>query len=264
MNLNNRIPIMMTNQRKCPFSEIAVFVLLLCVMLLNGCGGSSYDPAALLKGERGLLPTNPEKGTVFDYYEPKGLAKWKRNWTYSLDLTGVSWNDSRTCTLIDPQHVVMAAHYIRPGDVAVMFHDRNGNQIERYITQVHTLAPMADVAVGRLNLSVPSSIKTYRFANGNDLQPGRAVFVTDQTKTVSLHSVRNHSGKSIAFSFDPTVPSIYQRNLVVGDSGNPSFVIQGGDLRLLETHTYGGSGSGPCYADPAIQSAIHAIIGGAR
>jgi len=129
MDLNNRIPIMMTNQRKCPFSEIAVFVLLLCVMLLNGCGGSSYDPAALLKGERGLLPPNPEKGTVFDYYEPKGLAKWKRSWTYSLDLTGVSWNDSRTCTLIDPQHVVMAAHYIRPGDVAVMFHDRSGNQI---------------------------------------------------------------------------------------------------------------------------------------
>ena len=254
----------MANFQKYPHSQIVAIGLLLCALLLNGCGVSGYDAATLQKGERGLLPPSPEKGIVFDYYEPKGLAKWKRNWTYSLDLTGVSWNDSRTCTLIDPQHVVMAAHYIRPGDVAVMFHDRNGNQIERYITQVHTLAPMADVAVGRLNLSVPSSIKTYRFANGNDLQPGRAVFVTDQTKTVSLHSVRNHSGKSIAFSFDPTVPSIYQRNLVVGDSGNPSFVIQGGDLRLLETHTYGGSGTGPCYADPAIQSAIRAIIGVVR
>lgn len=264
--MNSSIPnqMMMTKPRKCAHPRIAAIGFLLWAMLLNGCSVSGYDPAALQKGERGLLPPSPEKGTVFDYYEPKGLAKWKRNWTYSLDLTGVSWNDSRTCTLIDPQHVVMAAHYIRPGDVAVMFHDHNGNPIERYITQVHSLAPMADVAVGRLNLPVPSSIKAYRFANASDLQPGRAVFVTDQTKTVSLHNVRNHYGKTIAFSFDPSISSLYQRNLVVGDSGNPSFVIQGGDLRLLETHTYGGSGTGPCYADPAIQSAIRAIIGGAR
>jgi hypothetical protein len=233
-----------------------LFALVSLAAMLSHCSA----PSDISKGELGLLPGSPEKGVLFSYYEPKGLAKWKRNWTYALDMTGVSWNDSRTATLVDDQFVVMAAHYIRPMNVPVMFHDREGKPVERYIIAVRSLAPMADVAIGKLNLPVPSEIKRYRFAPMSEVKPGRAVLITDQTKTVSVHQIQSLNGGLISFSYHPGIDSIYRRNLIVGDSGNPSFVISGNDVVLLETHFYGGPGSGPCYADLRIQQAVRAAI----
>jgi hypothetical protein len=207
-----------------------------------------------------LLPNKPTKGMLFEYYDAQGKAKWKRNWTYAIDLTGVSWNDSRTATLIAPQFVVMAAHYIRPSDVPVTFHDRRGNPQVRYITQVKSLTPLADIAIGKLNLPVSSAIKAYRFGKLSDLPYGRKVLVTDQTKTVSIHQVHSVSNQSIAFAYCDPLDKIYHRNLIVGDSGNPTFILTNGEMRLVETHTYGGPGIGPCYADPKIQDAIRTAI----
>ncbi len=192
------------------------------LMLLSDCS-SSGD---LGKGELGLLPASPEKGEL----------------------------------LIEDQFVVMAAHYTRPANVPVMFHDREGKPVERYITDVRSLAPMADVAVGKLNLPVPGNIKRYRFAPMSEVKPGRAVLITDQTKTVSIHQIQSWSGRMISFSFHPQLDPVYRRNLIVGDSGNPTFIISGGDLNLLETHFYGGPGSGPCFASDEIQQAVRAAI----
>lgn len=232
------------------------YSLLALLAMLSSCS-SSGD---LSQGELGLLPSSPEKGVLFTYYEPKGMAKWKSNWTLALDMTGVSWNDSRTATLIDDQFVVMAAHYTRPMNVPVMFHDRDGKPVERYITAVRSLAPMADVAVGKLNLPVPGEIKRYQFAAISEVKPGRPVLITDQTKTVSVHQVQSIQGVLVSFAFLPQIDAVYRRNLITGDSGNPTFLISGNDLKLLETHFYGGPGSGPCYANHQIQQAIRAAI----
>jgi len=234
-----------------------LFVLAMVCQLFSSCGSSSVG---LPKSELDLLPSSPEKGSLFDYYEPKGLAKWKRNWTYPLDMTGVSWNDPRTATLIDDQHVVMAAHFVRPSDVPIMFHDRDGKPVERYVVRVISLAPMADVAVGKLNLPVPGSIKRYGFAAASELPSGRAVLITDQTKTISVHQIQQMSGNTISFSYHQQLDAMYRRNLIVGDSGNPTFIISNNDLKLVETHHFGGPGSGPCYASGQIQSAIRAAI----
>ncbi|MFM2296383.1 MAG: hypothetical protein RL117_90 [Verrucomicrobiota bacterium] len=222
-----------------------------------GSCGSSGD---LSRGELGLLPSSPQQGTLFTYYEPKGKAKWQGNWTKPLDMTGVSWNDSRTCTLIDDQFVVMAAHYMRPSEVPVMFHDRSGQPIERYIVQTRSLAPMADVAVGKLNLPVPPSIKRYAFAPISEVKPGRAVLITDQTKTVSVHQIQSYQNRMVSFAFIQDLDPIYRRNLIVGDSGNPTFIISNNDLRLLETHFYGGPGTGPCFANGEIQAGVRAAM----
>jgi hypothetical protein len=175
-------------------------------------------------------------------------------------MTGVSWNDPRTATLIDEQHVVMAAHFVRPADVPIMFHDRDGKPVERYVVRVISLAPMADVAVGKLNMPVPPSIKQYGFASVGELQSGRAVLITDQTKTISVHQIQQMSGNTISFSYHPQLDATYRRNLIVGDSGNPTFILSNNDLKLVETHHFGGPGSGPCYASGQIQSAIRAAI----
>lgn len=244
----------MTKHRASVFHLLCIFACVLCVF------SSCSSTGDLSRGELGLLPATPEKGELFVYYEPRGLAKWKRNWTYALDMTGVSWNDTRTATLIDDQHVVMAAHYTRPMDVPVMFHDRSGNPVERYIVQVRSLAPMADVAVGKLNLPVPENIKRYSFAPAPEIKPGRAVLVTDQTKTISVHQVQAMNGRMVSFAYHSQLDPVYRRNLIVGDSGNPSFIISGNDVKLLETHFYGGPGTGPCFASGEIQSAVRAAI----
>jgi hypothetical protein len=208
----------------------------------------------------GFLPEKAEKGTLFEYYQPKDPSKWKRNWTSKMDLTGVSWNDSRTATLIAPSYVVMAAHYARPSDVPVMFHDKRGKPYERFIIATKMLTGVGDIAVAKLHLPLPSAVKPYRFAKASEAAGGKPVLVTDQTKTLSVHQIDAVSGGVIRFGYIPGLNPIYQRNLIVGDSGNPSFLLDHGELVLLETHTTGGPGAGPFYGDPAVQAAIRSTM----
>lgn len=214
---------------------------------------------ARVPGDLGFLPARAEKGTLFRYYQPKAASAWKNNWTSAYDLTGVSWNESAAATLIAPQYVVMAAHFIRNSHSPIMFHDKRGNPIERYATTVRSL-PGCDVAVAKLNLPVPSEIKRYRFANATDATIGRPVIVTDQTSTLTVQRIAAVNGSVISFTPIPNLNPIYQRNLIVGDSGHPSFVVKNGDLFLIETHTSGGPGAGPFYGDPAIQAAIRTAM----
>jgi hypothetical protein len=237
---------------------VGALALAMCVDLV-----SSSKQKALQGGLRTILGNSTERGAVFEYYQPKGQSKRSSNWTSPLDLTGVSWNDSRTCTLISRQHVVMAAHYMRPSEIPVMFHDDAGVPHERYIIAVKSLAPQHDVAIGKLNLPLPKGVKHYEFASPADARIGNDVLVTDQTKYANIHqvSMRDAYGH-IGFTYDPALPVQVKRNLVVGDSGNPSFVLSGGDLKLLETHTYGGSGSGPDYSNSLLKTAIRDAMNG--
>jgi hypothetical protein len=235
---------------KAAFLFAAVFCFTACAPRygpsVQGGGSSSL----------GFLPKKAEKGALFAYYQPKNPSKWQNNWTSKLNLTGVSWNDSRTATLISPSHVVMAAHFVRPPDVPVMFHDKRGKPYERFIIQTKMLTDVGDIAVARLHLPLPPEVKPYRLANASDATVGTPVIVSDQTKTLSVHQIEAVAGAMIRFGYVPGLNPVYQRNLIVGDSGNPSFLLKNGELLLLETHTTGGPGAGPFYGDPAVQAAI--------
>ncbi len=239
-------------------------LILSASLILCACGpsngpsmtGSGGDPGTT---ELGFLPKQAEKGTLFKYYQPKAESKWRGNWTSSLDLTGVSWNDSRTATLIAPSYVVMAGHFTRPANVPVMFHDKTGKPYERFIAKVRTLA-VGDIAVAKLNLPLPPEVKFYRFAKASQAKIGRPVIVTDQTSTLSVHRIEAVSGGVIQLGHLPGLNPVYRRNLIVGDSGHPSFLLENGGLVLLETHTTGGPGAGPFYGDPQVQAAIRAAI----
>lgn len=238
-------------------------ILLAVTVFLGSCGAGSgptfvsgnLDPS---RSGLGFLPAQAEKGALFKYYQAKAPSKWRRNWATSLDLTGVSWNDSRTATLISPSHVVMAAHFTRPSSVAAVFHDRDGKLYERYIVAVRKLP--GDVSVGKLNLPLPPAIKHYPLARPAQATVGRPVIITDQTNTVSVHRIEAIAGGQVKFSYIPELNPVYRRNLIVGDSGNPSFLVENGGLVLLGTHTTGGPGTGPCYADPAVQAAVRAAM----
>lgn len=50
-------------------------------------------------------------------------------------------------------------------------------------------------------------------------------------------------------------------NLVAGDSGNPAFVVVNGQLVLVSTNTFGGTGSkGPFFGGPNVQGFIKSAI----
>jgi hypothetical protein len=118
------------------------------------------------------------------------------------------------------------------------------------------LTDVGDIAVARLHLPLPPEVKPYRLANASDATVGTPVIVSDQTKTLSVHQIEAVAGAMIRFGYVPGLNPVYQRNLIVGDSGNPSFLLKIGELLLLETHTTGGPGAGPFYGDPAVQAAI--------
>jgi len=235
----------------------------LCALaLLGACGPTGQPektPVSLRQGDFGFLPNKPEKGAVFQYYQPKSDSKWRNNWTSQFDLTGISWNDSRTATLIAPSYVVMAAHFVRPANVPVMFHDKNGQPHERFIAATKILS-VGDIAVAQLHLPVPPSIKPYRFARAHEATVGRPVIVSDQTNTLSVHRIESVTGGIIRFGHIPELAPVYRRHLVVGDSGNPSFLLAHDGLALLETHTTGGPGAGPFYGDPTVQAAIRTAM----
>ncbi len=238
-------------------------LLLFCVCcLITACatgGGPSVTNGSPSQAGFGFLPEKAEKGALFQYYQPNSGSKWRNNWASRLDLTGVAWNDSRTATLIAPGYVVMAAHFIRPSTVPVVFHDKQGNRHERIIGTVRTLS-VGDIAVAKLNRPLPQEVKWYRLASAADATIGRPVIVSDQTSTLSVHRLAALSGPVVQFDYFTNLSPVYRRNLIVGDSGNPSFLLVNGDLRLLETHTTGGPGAGPCYADPTVQAAIREAI----
>lgn len=237
----------------------SVFLLSLCVLLAS-CG-ASLGPSMVGPGadKPGFLPETAEKGRLFKSYRDKGESTWMNNWAANLNLTGVSWNDATACTLISPVHVVMAAHFMRPSATAVIFHDKNGKPYERYLVASKKLAT-GDIAVGKLNLPLPPEVKYYRLVNVGDVTVGRPAIISDQTKTLSVHRIRAVSGGVIQFDYLNGLNPTYQRNLIVGDSGHPSFVWKNNDLYLLETHTTGGPGAGPFYGDPAVQASVRAAM----
>lgn len=179
-------------------------------------------------------------------------------WTQGMDMSGVSFNDTRTATLITPRHVVMAKHYARPAAAPVIFHDRSGKRIQRKIIGFE--AGAGDVMVGLLDEPVPSNYHSYALPASGSTLIGRPVIVSDQKRNLFIHLVASISNGTIAFKHDKSESHGWSKNLVVGDSGNPSFVISGNELVLVETHTTGGPGAGPYYGDPAVQQGVRDAV----
>ena len=55
------------------------------------------------------------------------------------------------------------------------------------------------------------------------------------------------------------IPGVAGR-LIVGDSGNPSFLLLNGEPVLVEMHTVGGFGAGPFLSDPGNFAAINRMM----
>lgn len=230
---------------------VKTLFLTVCLVSCGGSGGPSDSPS---------LPPSKASPAIFKSYHTDRNATMAEGWARGMDMSGVSFNDSRTATLITPRHVVMARHYARPAAAPVIFHDRSGKRIERKI--IGFSGGAGDVMVGLLDKPVPSNYRPYPLPTVGDTNAlvGRPVIVSDQSRNLFVHLISGFGNGMIIFSHDITESHGWSKNLVVGDSGNPSFVIVGNELVLVETHTTGGPGAGPYYGDATVQQSVREAV----
>ncbi len=207
------------------------------------------------------LPTPGGSPNIFKLYSIKGDAEMMEGWSRNFDMSGVSFNEKMTLTLVTRRHVVMASHYRREIGAKVVFHNRMGKRIER--TLVGVTGVVGDIAVGLLDLDVPLDLKVYALPEPRkdfSLLKGATAAVTDQNRRIFFHEIDRIGLTSISFRHPKLAKHGWGKNLVKGDSGNPSFLISDDELVLIETHTSGGSGSGPFYGSPIIQEKLSVAI----
>jgi hypothetical protein len=216
--------------------------------------------------QQGMLtdPVLPKQGgdpDIFRLYSQVGDSKMAAGWPSGMDMSGVSFDDRKTATLVSRRHVVMARHFQRAVGAKVIFHDRQGKYLERKMIKVGNVH--GDVAVGLLDQPVPAGYRVYPLpAPTTDPASlvGRPVVVTDQHRRLFFHKVGRAGFGGISFVHDVEDQHGWGKKLVSGDSGNPSFLIVGRELVLVETHSTGGAGAGPYYGDAMVQEKLRAVM----
>ena len=208
--------------------------------------------------------------TIFSSYRANANAQWSNNWTRRIDFTGVSWQRRQAGTAITPRHVVFAAHYPVKTGVTITFHDRAGNPHQRTLTERISLRKnsieegRSDITVVLLDSPLPPSIKPFRLlpprTDYEYTLPETPVIVTEQKRRAFIHKVSRPYRNIISFRKNESFSESLYKNLIKGDSGHPSFILVGGEPVLIETHSVGGSGSGPFYSSPAVFKALEKAV----
>lgn len=209
-------------------------------------------------------------------------------WAADLDLTCISpWNSTdgnrMAGTLISPRHVLFVEHFdFHPSvGATIRFVTTNNTVISRTITALATHPDYVpfypDITIGVLNSDVPPSIsfakilpqnwETYFPSMSNppfEYDPlGRIPALSLDQEEKALVS----EWAAIRYATPPRnlflSPVNEQRlaffeNLILGDSGNPAFLIINNELVILNTWTYGNAGSGTSIVDH--KNAINAMM----
>lgn len=214
------------------------------------------------------------------------LGSYLRNsgcWASGIDLTCASpWNSiggqQRAGTLISPRHVLFAAHYPLSGGCSIRFVDNSNNVVTRTVTAVAVhpnYSPyFPDIGVGVLDSAVPSSVSFAKVLPQNwanylpSLADGIAripAVVLDQQDNAIVADVASASGSLFLLSY-PTDQRrlLFSEQIVTGDSGNPVFVVIGGQAAIIGTLTFGGPGSGTLVSGQmqSINSMMSSLGGG--
>lgn len=188
-------------------------------------------------------------------------------WTSDLDLTSISpWNSSsgatRAGTLISPRHIVFAAHFQINNGATIRFIDNDNNVVSR--TMVSKLTHPAysnniypDITIGVLDSDVPNSISFAKILPQNwvNYLPNLSELYTlpclvlDQEEKALVSDLYSYSFTSAERMASFTVPKnstrlLFYENIIMGDSGNPAFLIINDELVIITVWTSGGSGAG--------------------
>lgn len=215
-----------------------------------------------------------------DVYSSK--APWVRStgfWAADVDLTCASpWNnamgENRAGTLVTPRHALVARHYgtYSPGEVYTFV--TMGNVAHQMTVDSVYVCPSSDTTILRFSTDAPAGITFAKVMPYSTLivkapsmtrgysDPGAVPgLVLNQTERGSVSDFYpNIATTTMGVNGRPTAVearSDFWNGPVVGDSGNPVFLLVNGQPVLLTTWTSGGFGGGPNYVTQAVQDEIN-------
>ena len=162
-------------------------------------------------------------------------------------LSGTTWSH-RAGTLITKKHIVYAKHFSIPilsGGTPVLFVDENSNVVTRnLVSQISDND--SDIMIGLLDSEIPDNIKIAPALPSNFIKyfpSGKSFLVValDQEEKAilrlcfSLQDNQFYTGELNEPWIDPALSKYanFCEKIVVGDSGNPCFVIINNQLVLL-------------------------------
>jgi hypothetical protein len=206
-----------------------------------------------------------------NYFVNGASGVFSRNadcWAADIDLSFCSpWNSQeagrRAGTLISPVHVLFAAHYPVAQGQTIVFVDRFGGVVTSRVAKVRCHRdysnandqPYPDFAMGRLDEAVPATVSVakvlpddYGKYLGNGF--GLPCLWLDQAERVGVGDVWcidadlsriGLTGGHYAGTLVPTraARQAFTLPVVVGDSGNPLFILINGEAVLLSVWTFG-------------------------
>ena len=235
------------------FREIIVIILSLAILPAKGIVRrlESGDPAKSL-ARFADYSVNAKK----DVFKPN-----TNFWAKGIDFSCASpWNGSsgalRAGTLISRRHIVYAAHYPLSIGARILFVDSEGNVCPCYLEKSKKIAG-TDIMIGSLNAEVTPNINPARllprdfakYLDGNGSGLPVATF-NRQEKLFLTASGAIPTGKFPSAYAHSMIPSRkefqnHRERIVVGDSGNPAFLLLDDEPVLLYCLHYGGCGAGP-------------------
>jgi len=208
-----------------------------------------------------------------------GTQTFVRNtdcWAASVDLTGLSpWNQAhgflRAGTLVSPRHIVFAEHYplsASPGNNEIAFVGNDDVTVKRTIVAVSY--PAVDIGVALLDQDVPAGIAFHKVLPQDWHDHMWSTFrlpmlhLDQQEKALVRDMVTITETSDYVQHAKPTDPLRVQwwEGLVSGDSGNPAFLLVGGEAVLVLTHHFTNSGPFYTYWFDEVNTAMTSLGGG--
>jgi len=171
-------------------------------------------------------------------------------WASSLDWTGVSPHNSadqfrRGGTLVSPRHLIWANHFNIPNGTTITFISNTNEVVTRTISNSLAI-PSSDSQVGILNEDVPSSISYYlvmppnwRDYLVNAFLTFLPLITTDQEQKALCRELTNGNLQSGLYAHrraNEEPRASLSENIIVGDSGQPMFMLVNGEMVFLGCH----------------------------
>ncbi len=193
-------------------------------------------------------------------------ATYTRNtscWVYPLNLTAISpWNSrggqTRGGVAITPRHVLVAKHYPLAVSDTVRFVTAGNVVVDRTVDAIYnvpeTVAYSKDVQIVRLDSDLPASITPVKFLPANayeylpswDAWPLPLIYTNQSERMACAPSKISHqSAADYVASIVTTEPpyGVMYEQVIVGDSGSPTFVVINGTPVLICHWTFAGMGA---------------------
>ena len=215
-----------------------------------------------------------------NYSSSHASGNYTRNpdcWAYDLRqaMTCISpWNSNasnrKAGTALTKRHIANAAHYEYPVGTTVRFVTANNVTVTRTIIgkkrHPDYSSYFPDITIYLLDSDLPESITPCKVlpANYADYMPTGpkqiAALCLDQEEKALVTDLKSFSSIKASFIYPDTAEEqVLYEGKIVGDSGNPAFLIVDGELVCITLWTYGGAGAGT-FLTPQISTMNQMIV----